>query len=61
MERNLYRICILFSNPNKILFKSNHPTLLNSTMSVNDEVFVTREEEYQRDIRKHDTIREEYI
>ena len=23
MERNLYRICILFSNPNKILFKSN--------------------------------------
>ena len=23
-ERNLYRICILFSDPNKILFKSNH-------------------------------------
>ena len=26
MERNLYRICILFSNPNKILFKSSQST-----------------------------------
>ena len=36
-ERNLYRTCILFSNPNKILFKSsNHPFYLTQFFSVGD-------------------------